>query len=816
MKNIFILILLCCPFFTTVIGITTPKNSDDLITNPPPECVGEQGKIRWFYWNDIPGPDISNLWSHPYFPQAPDGMLYRNKEIKTPFAFNDYFASMMRGFITVPETGDYTFNITGNDHALFYLSTDMSPDNLVLLAEGFQNLQTTQHDAQENQTSDIIHLEVDTYYYFEVFNKEWLYYDFAYVYWKTPSHPNEWRIVGDANIYDYTCETLCNPYGTACDDNDPNTTNDIEDGFCNCFGQAPPSSSCIGERGRIRALYYDGVGGNMISDLQNATIYPNQPTRGEVLNQFLGPISYADYYGSLIKAFLRVPRTGNYYFKLEADNVGQLFISNSESTAPEDMTLIADATYTAADTSGFVTLQADQYYYMELLHKENGGGEFFKVYWKLPYERYEGGFNLINSEFLYQYDCETICIPEGTPCNDQNEGTNNDAYNATCACVGIPCDTPDCSTDPNYVAYEVCSSTNQHSNNEIDSWLSCIIAPNPSGLLADGHWILYDLNEDYQVHQTHIWNYNEANETNKGFKNVNIDYSIDGITWTALGQTYEWPQATGTNNYEGFAGPDFGGVPARYILFSATSNWGTNETCSGFSEWKMALTECPQVNTPCDDGNPNNFNDAYNAACECVGRDEPLALNLTTFHAQWQQENVLIDWQSQQEEAGTYYEVQRGLDAQDFSSIGMLQGKSQHGENSNYQLLDTKGAQLATNLYYRLKIIEANGNIAYSHVVHLEQTNTKDKLQINAIQPNPFEETTLIEFFLPTAQAVRLSVFNAQGQLVVNLMQSTLDAGQHQVTWNGRMLGGKEVETGVYYVQLTDGRQRVARKVVRH
>lgn len=50
--------------------------------------------------------------------------------------------------------------------------------------------------------------------------------------------------------------------------------------------------------------------------------------------------------------------------------------------------------------------------------------------------------------------------------------------------------------------------------------------------------------------------------------------------------------------------------------------------------------------------------------------------------------------------------------------------------------------------------------------------------------PNPFNPEARIAFNLPEASNVTLSIYNLQGQLVDELIDGQLSAGQHNVTWN--------------------------------
>ncbi len=72
--------------------------------------------------------------------------------------------------------------------------------------------------------------------------------------------------------------------------------------------------------------------------------------------------------------------------------------------------------------------------------------------------------------------------------------------------------------------------------------------------------------------------------------------------------------------------------------------------------------------------------------------------------------------------------------------------------------------------------------------------------------PNPFNPMTVIRFALPTTQDVELSVFDVRGQRVRTLVHGTMPAGHHEVTWQGRDEGGRQVASGTYFYRLaTDG-----------
>jgi len=71
--------------------------------------------------------------------------------------------------------------------------------------------------------------------------------------------------------------------------------------------------------------------------------------------------------------------------------------------------------------------------------------------------------------------------------------------------------------------------------------------------------------------------------------------------------------------------------------------------------------------------------------------------------------------------------------------------------------------------------------------------------------PNPFNPTTNISFALPIDSKVSLKLYNVAGQLVRTLVNETMPAGNHTVTWDGSNSNGEKVASGIYFYKLNAG-----------
>jgi hypothetical protein len=68
--------------------------------------------------------------------------------------------------------------------------------------------------------------------------------------------------------------------------------------------------------------------------------------------------------------------------------------------------------------------------------------------------------------------------------------------------------------------------------------------------------------------------------------------------------------------------------------------------------------------------------------------------------------------------------------------------------------------------------------------------------------PNPFNPTTTIRYALPADSRVFLKVYNAAGQEVRTLVNTTQSAGEKKIRWDGTNNRGEKVGSGIYLYKL--------------
>src|SRR5690554_5238809 len=95
------------------------------------------------------------------------------------------YGTLIRGFIEPPQTGEYTFYISGDDQTQLWLSDSQNPDGAVQIASTMST-PLDNFTRYASQTSGVQYLEAGKKYYFEFRHKEGGWDDHFTVAWSGP------------------------------------------------------------------------------------------------------------------------------------------------------------------------------------------------------------------------------------------------------------------------------------------------------------------------------------------------------------------------------------------------------------------------------------------------------------------------------------------------------------------------------------------------------------------------------------------------------------------------------------------------------
>ncbi|MGI4021563.1 MAG: PA14 domain-containing protein [Janthinobacterium lividum] len=398
------------------------------VTTP---VVSGTGSITRDQWNDVGGNNIADIPLQK-IPSSTGTIT----SFEGPKDITDNYGSRIRGYIFPPQTGSYTFWMASDDAGELWLSSDDQPANKTKIATVSGYTDYREWTRYSSQKSVQITLQAGQKYYIEALQKDGIGGDHLSVQWQLPDATMETPIAG-SHLSPYVADAIAEqtisfaaiasktvgdaPFAltatassglpvsfsivsgsatisgsTVTLTGDGNVTiaaNQLGNASFSAaktvtqsFAVVPASTACSAT-GTILREIWSSVSGNNLSDFS----FQSTPTSTSQLTFFEGPTNVGDNYASRIRGYICAPQTGNYTFWLAGDDAAELYISTDDN--PSNKVRIANLlSWTsfrewnkfASQKSNAITLQTGKKYYIEVLHKQGGGGDNLSVQWQLP------------------------------------------------------------------------------------------------------------------------------------------------------------------------------------------------------------------------------------------------------------------------------------------------------------------------------------------------------------------------------------------------------------------------------------------------
>lgn len=168
-------------------SVTVANEAGEVTSPPVPVQVffGDGHVYRWLF-PGVAGSHVADLTAHPSFPTYPSALEKLTNGLAGNQNRDDNFGSLVQGFLTAPESGDFTFWLAADDAAELWISTDDTPENLLLAAFCGGPVPPEDWSARPEQKSSALSLVEGRRYYFEVLHQEAAGADHLAVGWQRP------------------------------------------------------------------------------------------------------------------------------------------------------------------------------------------------------------------------------------------------------------------------------------------------------------------------------------------------------------------------------------------------------------------------------------------------------------------------------------------------------------------------------------------------------------------------------------------------------------------------------------------------------
>ncbi len=147
---------------------------------------------------------------------------------------------------------------------------------------------------------------------------------------------------------------------------------------------------------------------------------------------------------------------------------------------------------------------------------------------------------------------------------------------------------------------------------------------------------------------------------------------------------------------------------------------------------------------------------------------ETFPLKLLSFTAKKQEKINLLNWATTQEINVDHFDIERSNNGRDFNKIGITKANSTNQINT-YQYSDAVAPNSplwgAGGLYYRLKMIDRDGQFSYSPIRQITINNSS---LIITLFPNPAKDNLQIQIESDKKTAIQLVMLSADGKVLLS------------------------------------------------
>jgi trimeric autotransporter adhesin len=172
-----------------------------------------------------------------------------------------------------------------------------------------------------------------------------------------------------------------------------------------------------------------------------------------------------------------------------------------------------------------------------------------------------------------------------------------------------------------------------------------------------------------------------------------------------------------------------------------------------------------------------------------------LPVGLIAFNGSLQPNgSALLNWKTANEQNSSHFIIERSADGNNFNTIGRVAASGTTTVTNNYSYTDNDAAaQQLPQLYYRLKIMDNNGEFSYSNVVVISFAS----LTKVSVYPIPAHNSINVNIVSPVTGNAQLQVIDNSGHIVLQRTAQLLKGG------NDLSIDLQKLATGFYYLKVT-------------
>lgn len=216
-----------------------------------------------------------------------------------------------------------------------------------------------------------------------------------------------------------------------------------------------------------------------------------------------------------------------------------------------------------------------------------------------------------------------------------------------------------------------------------------------------------------------------------------------------------------------------------------------------------------------------------------ITSDNALPVELSSFKTQIHNGQLVLNWVTSSEVDNAGFELWRKdteevsyVKIADYKTDENLTGLGNSSTGKSYSYIDLS-AQYGARYEYLLKDVDYNGKVSVSGkqsvdfvdggLVKNNENDIPNHFSLLPNYPNPFNGSTQIQFIVDANNAgknVRLTIFDALGRKVKELVNGSFVKGKYTVAWDGKNAAGQTVASGTYIYMFKSATAQAEKKMI--
>jgi hypothetical protein len=184
----------------------------------------------------------------------------------------------------------------------------------------------------------------------------------------------------------------------------------------------------------------------------------------------------------------------------------------------------------------------------------------------------------------------------------------------------------------------------------------------------------------------------------------------------------------------------------------------------------------------------------------------PLPVHLISFNGNLSNDKAQLTWLVAGNETGDHFEIERSDDGKSFTTEAyVLTTKKFASETYIYK----SSKILATQTYYRIKIINKDGSVDHSRTIVLKTAKAGNNNKLVILQ-NPVESTLMFQYTSTASTKGIVNIYNTSGARMLTT-GINIQTGMNAASIN---LDGK-FNSGTYLLEVINGAERTVSKLIK-